>query len=196
MSEVKSFPIRRLGPEETPEQKAQREAETAKRVHEANEAIRLSVPREIEKLRTEADKHLAEVTRLEAALKVYPDLRKHTWRWDKITYYTKEVNALVTDYDCRHNCGCCADSPLEVFPYVDTPVGKVYSDPACFTVGERDPLYGGDVPRKGWDKEMRDAGIPEEIIKRVRYHFREEAEKAKSAAEEIYGGSEEEEANL
>ena len=186
---IKFFPIQRKI-EETSEQKAIREAEIAKRAYEANEAIRLSVPNEIEKLRKEVNECTAEMDRLESALKIYPDLRKRTWRWGKVTYYTKEVNTVVTDYDIRHNCGCCPDSTLEIFPYISTSVGKIYSDPSCFSVGNADPNYGGDIPRDGWDKEMTNAGISEEIIKKVHHHFQEESKKMEDTIEEINGGSE------
>jgi hypothetical protein len=177
----------------TPEQKAAADAEhakwaadSAKRLKDYEEAVRLAVPRDIETFRKEASEKLAEASRLEAMLKVYPNLRKHTGRWNKVAYYSKDVNALVTRFDIRHNCGCCNDSPLEVWPYVETPFGNVYSDPSMFRVGEKEPFYGGDVPHKGWDKTLRDAGIPESIIGAVSMHFRQEAEEAKEMAGRLY----------
>jgi hypothetical protein len=155
---------------------------------EAAEAIRLAVPRTIETLRKEAAQKLSEASQLEAMLQAYPNLRKRVGRWEKIAYYTKDVNAHVTRFDLRHNCGCCNDSPLEVWPYLETPYGKVYSDPPDFRVGEKEPCYGGDIPHKGWDTTMRDAGIPEPIIGAVSIHFREAAENAKRLASDIYDG--------
>jgi hypothetical protein len=181
--------------EETPEQKAKREAEAAERAafwekkkFEDAEAVRLAVPRTIEKLRKEAAEKLAEADKLEAMFRAYPNLLKKVGRWDKVAYYSKDVNSLVTRFDIRHNCGCCNDSPLEVWPYLETPFGNIYSDPAEFRVGEKEPFYGGDVPHKGWDTTMRAAGIPEGIIGAVGMHFRQDAEKAKRLAADIYGG--------
>ncbi len=189
--------------EETPEQKAKREAEAAERAaswekkkFEDAEAVRLAVPRMIATLRKEAAEKLAEAEKLEALFKMYPNLLKKTGRWDKVAYYSKDVNGLVTRFDIRHNCGCCRDSPLEVWPYLETPNGKVYSDPAEFRVGEKEPFYGGDIPHKGWDKMMRDAGIPEGIIGAVSMHFRRAAEEAKSLASTIYDGERDPEADV
>lgn len=179
--------------EETPEQKAAREAEAAKwkadqekRQREYEEAIRLAVPRDIEQLRKEAAEKLALATQLEQLLAKYPNLRKHTGRWNKVAYYSKDVNALVDRFDMRHNCGCCNDSPLEVWPYLETPLGKVYSEPSMFRVGEKEPFYHGDRPYKGWDKQLRDAGIPEPIIGAVKMHFKREADEARELADSLY----------
>ena len=179
--------------EETPEQKAEREAQEAKRKadHEEwqrkqEEAIRLAVPRDIEQLRKEAAEKLALADQLEKLLSQYPNLRKHTGRWNKVAYFTKDVNAVVDRFDMRHNCGCCNDSPLEVWPYLETPLGKVYSDPSMFRVGEKEPFYHGDRPYKGWDKTMRDAGIPEPIIGAVKMHFKREADEARELADSLY----------
>jgi ribosomal 50S subunit-associated protein YjgA (DUF615 family) len=179
--------------EETPEQKAQREAEAAKwkaeqekRQRDYEESVRLAVPRDIAQLRKDAAEKLALADQLEQLLVKYPNLRKHTGRWNKVAYYTKDVNALVDRFDMRHNCGCCNDSPLEVWPYLETPLGKVYSEPSMFRVGEKEPFYHGDRPYKGWDKTMQDAGIPESIIGAVKMHFRREAEEAKELADRLY----------
>jgi hypothetical protein len=121
-------------------------------------------------------------------LQAFPNLRRREGRWKKIAYYTKDVNTRVTRFDSRHNCGCCDDSPLEIWPYLETPYGKVYSDPPEFRVGERDSCYGGDIPHKGWDARMRDAGIPEEVIGPVSMIFRDSADQILQSVEKIYGG--------
>lgn len=115
---------------------------------------------------------LAAADKLEVLLKEYPNLRKRTGRWNKVAFYTKDVNALVTRFDQRFNCGCCSHSPLEIWPYLETPHGNIYSDPPDFFVGRRGSYSEGDTPDKGWDSKMRDAGIPEPIIGAVGMHFR------------------------
>lgn len=126
--------------------------------------------KEIADLQAEAAKKLAEADRLQKLTELYPDLQKRVGRWDKVAYYSKAVNALVTNYDQRYNCGCCNDSPLEIWPYLETPHGRVYSDPPEFRVGEK-YWMGGDKPYAGWKEEMQKAGIPESIIDRVQFHF-------------------------
>lgn len=145
---------------------------------------------EVDKLRQEAAEKLSTANSIEARTKEFPNLRRHVGRWEKVVYCTKDVNANVTRFDMRHNCGCCSDSPLEVWPYFETPNGPIYSDPPMFFVGERGP-YGGDVPEPGWDDKMRAAGIPEIIIGAVGVHFERCAKEAREAVEEVYGdGSE------
>jgi hypothetical protein len=157
-----------------------------KRQRDYEESVRLAVPRDIAQLRKEAAEKLSHADQLERLLAQYPNLRKHTGRWNKVAYYAKDVNTLVDRFDMRHNCGCCNDSPLEVWPYLETPLGKVYSEPSMFRVGQKEPFYGGDRPTKGWEKQMRDAGIPEPIIGAVSMHFRREADEAKELAARIY----------
>lgn len=115
----------------------------------------------------EASAELERLTRLQVT---YPDLAAHSGRWNKEVLCSKSVNGLVDKYDMRHNCGCCDDSPLEIWPYLDTADGRVYSDPACFRVGERG-YYGGDSPYDGWDHRMHEAGISTTIIECVRLYF-------------------------
>ncbi len=182
---------------ETPEQKAKREADAAahavwfeKHKREQAEAVRLAVPREIASLRKEATEKLAAADKLEALLKLYPNIRKRTGRWNKVAFYSKDVNATATRFDIRYNCGCCNDSPLEVWPYAETLQGNVYTDPPDFRVGRKEPCYGGDLPEKGWMKAMQDAGIPEPIIGAVSMRFKGSAERVKQLAGEIYDGHE------
>lgn len=132
----------------------------------------MSVADDIEKARKEAEAKSVEAAKLTALSAIFPDLQKRVGRWNKVAYYSPSANAKVHDFDARHNCGCCSDSPLEIWPYFLTAHGPVYSDPPCFTVGERVPRYEGsenreDRPYDGWDRRMRAAGIPESIIQSV-----------------------------
>ena len=133
-------------------------------------------------LQEAADK-MAEAERLKALMKEFPDLQKYVGRWNKVAYYSKTVNEKVQRFDLRHNCGCCNDSPLEVWPYLETPHGKVYSDPPQFVVGERHWI-SGDVPHSGWKKLLQEAHLPEAIIGAISAHFREDAEYRKSLADD------------
>jgi len=130
-----------------------------------------TIAEEIAKLRKEADERAGEAERLGRLHARYPDLKKHVNRWNKIRYCSASVNGLVQRFDISHNCGCCSDSPLEVWPYLETEDGNVYSDPCCFTVGEKDPTFYVDIPYDGWDDKMRKAGIPEPIVGAVSFHF-------------------------
>lgn len=140
-----------------------------------------TIAEEVAKLRKESEEHVAEASRLEKMAAAYPDLRRHEGRWEKVAFCSKSVNALVTDYDMRYNCGCCSDSPLELWPYINTDHGKIYSDPPMFFIGEKSWM-GGDDPRPGWKESLRKEGIPESIVDRVKLHFSEEREARIAAA--------------
>lgn len=131
----------------------------------------MSIADEIEKARKASTDAAAEADRLAQLAALYPDLRRTTGRWGKVGYASAQVNALVTGYEGRYNCGCCADSPFEVWPYLDTPHGRVYSDPSMFFVADQNPYGEGMIGRPGWDQTLRDKGIPEALIERVGYRF-------------------------
>lgn len=137
------------------------------------------VDEEIVRLRATADRMLAEATRLSGLIQLYPELRRHEGRWKKVAWCSRAANAKVDRFDVRHNCGCCSDSPLEIWPRVEA--DNVYSDPPCFRVGEKDGY--GDRPYENWDAEMRAAGIPDAIVGAVSMIFdrRREAMRARAA---------------
>jgi hypothetical protein len=112
-----------------------------------------------------------ELRKLTALTVAFPDLKRHVNRWQKERFCSKGANAKATDYDMSHNCGCCADSPLEVWPYTEQDGVRIYSDPPSFTVGEKNGYGYGETPYPGWDAKMREANIPEPLIDRVRMYL-------------------------
>lgn len=141
-----------------------------------------SVHDDVAVLRKEIDTKRLEAEKLSRLAEEYPDIQKHTGRWNKVAYYSKSVNTKVQRFDLRHNCGCCNDSPLELWPYLETPHGNVYSDPPSFQVGEKHWI-AGDEAYGGWKLKLRNAGIPEEIIGAVQVHFDEGKQARIEAAE-------------
>jgi hypothetical protein len=107
-----------------------------------------------------------EAERLDNLTKLYPDLEEYTGRWERSVVCSVSVNGLVTDFDSRFNCGCCSDSPWEVWPYLKTPYGRVYSNPARFSVGTK---YDHDIaiPDKDWKKDLLRAGIADTVIEKI-----------------------------
>lgn len=136
-------------------------------------------------LQEEASKKQAEAERLQKLSASVPNLQKHVGRWNKVVYYSPDANPKATRFDMRHNCGCCSDSPLEVWPYMETEHGNVYSSPPCFQVGERCYL-GGDTPYPGWEGKLKEYGLPEVIIGAVRMHFERCKQEALEAVEGAY----------
>jgi hypothetical protein len=125
-------------------------------------------------LKKEAEEKFAEAERLLKLQQAFPDIQKHVGRWNKIAYYTKSVNSLVDNYEARHNCGCCSDSPLEIWPYLQTEHGRIYSEPACFMVGRRNPYDYEDEPIPGWESKLSSAGIQQSLIEKISYLMKSE----------------------
>jgi len=141
----------------------------------------MTITEDLDQLRKESEGKAAEAARLQALHAEFPDLQKRVGRWKKVAYFSKTANPLVKRFDIRHNCGCCNDSPLEIWPYVESPHGNVYSDPPMFQVGERHWI-SGDTPYPGWKGKMKEAGIPEDIIGAVGMHFKQCAEARREIA--------------
>jgi hypothetical protein len=120
----------------------------------------------IAELKKDLDLRQAELNRLTKLKEKYPDLTQNINRWKTVRWCSKSFNGLVNDYEYRHNCGCCNDSPLEIWPYLETENGRVYSDPACFRVGQLD-WHGHDQFYPNWQKSMIDAGIATSVIERL-----------------------------
>lgn len=142
------------------------------------------------KERAEAEKKLAEVNaeiaREEALRVLYPDIQRHVGRWNKIGYCSASVNAQCTKYETRYNCGCCGDSPLELWPYIETPHGRVYSYPTAIFIGEKDWFAGGTVSRAGWRERLKGYGLSDALIEDVSCMFRDERQKALETVEQRY----------
>lgn len=124
----------------------------------------------LEEARLVADKARLELERLERLQAAYPDMQKHVNRWKTVRYYSAMVNTVVNDLEIRHSCGCCPDAACEVWPFLETPNGRVYTDPPRFSVGERS-WTGRDRPDPNWEEALYKAQIPELLIQRVRDHF-------------------------
>lgn len=142
------------------------------------------------KKREEAVRALAaiedEMAMTEKLKALYPDLKRHVGRWEKVVYCSPSVNGLVDKYEARRNCGCCRDSPLELWPYLETEHGRVYSYPTGIFIGELDPFLGGAVSKSGWREQLRSHNLPEALIEKVSGMFDDEREKAREFVEERY----------
>lgn len=144
-----------------------------------------TIAEEIAKLQGEYQKKQAEVDQLVKLLELFPDLKKHVGRWNKIAFYSPSVNSKVTRFDMRFNCGCCLDSPFEVWPYLETEHGNIYSNPPCFTLGEK-CYYGGATPYPDWKERLEKAGLPEVIIGAIGMYFCKSKEEALESVESAY----------
>lgn len=87
-----------------------------------------SIIDELADLQKEIDQKQAELDNLNKLFGLYPNLLKHTNRWKTVRYCSSDVNKNVNKCEIRHNCGCCSDSPLEIWPYLETDFGNIYSN--------------------------------------------------------------------
>jgi len=100
----------------------------------------------------------------------FPDIWMHSSRWHTQRMCSVKVNPIATHVDIRHNCGCCSDSPIELWPYLEFRGHKIYSDPCGLCVGEAN--YGdGENPREGWQDLLRGHKLNETIIEQVARWF-------------------------
>jgi len=144
-----------------------------------------TIAEEIGRLQKEAIEKQEEVERLKRMHTAFPNLKKHINRWKTVRYCSDTVNTRADKCEIRYNCGCCSDSPLEVWPYVDTEFGQVFTDPPVFQVGEKHWI-AGDRPNEGWKQLLRDEGIQETIIELVADRFKRGVEERKALAEDDY----------
>lgn len=128
---------------------------------------------EIDKIRKEAESELEKANLLQKVLDKYPDLKKHTNRWNKVRYSSASVNGDVTDVEIYHNCGCCNDSPLEVSPFLEIEGMRIYGDPASVMVGEKYEWGIGDKPWSEWEEKLDEHGFAEVVKKKVQEHFKD-----------------------
>lgn len=130
-----------------------------------------TVQENINELQKEIENKQVELDNLKKLLELYPDLKKHVSRWGYVKYCSKSVNSICDNYDLGYNCGCCEDSPLELWLYKETEYGKVYSDPTGIMIGEKNPYYMCDAPYDGWKEKLREYNISEDIINKVSKTF-------------------------
>lgn len=110
------------------------------------------------------------VEKLLTIKKKFPDLKEHVDRWKKVRYCSELANLIVNDCEISYNCGCCSDSPLQVWPYLEIEEIKIYSNPLGIYIGERN-YWQGDNPNEGWESDLQACGLSENIIKKVQVYF-------------------------
>lgn len=123
---------------------------------------------ELKALKEKQNKEKEELDKLEKLKELYPDLEVYTGRWNKKVYSSKLANASVDSYDERYNCGCCGDSPLEIWPYKETENGRIYSSPAKFTIANRNDFQpAGYVLYDNWKDVLVNADLNKDFINKA-----------------------------
>lgn len=100
----------------------------------------------------------------------FPDIHIHTNRWKQERLSSTKAIITAEEVEIRHNCGCCPDSPIELWPYCTYEGLRIYSDPCGITIGEANP-FGGETPYADWQEKLRKLGFHEGIIEKVQAWF-------------------------
>lgn len=151
----------------TPEEKAQQAIESAIRLEQYEKERMEKHLETLKKDRSSAEDTLTKVTRLGSE---FPDLRVETDRWKATRYKARSANTRVTNIEFRRTCGCCSDAGILAMPYMETTLGRVYSDPHRMEIGEG-RSYDWVREFHGWEAKYREAGIPEEIVAKIRSYL-------------------------
>lgn len=131
-----------------------------------------SIKESIDKLQKQISNNEKEIIRLNNLLNKFSDIEETIDRWKVVRLKSKSVNSIVTNCDIKHSCGCCNDSPLKIYPYLNTEYGKIYSDPCGIVIGELS-WEGGDIEEDGWKELLLKENISETIIKIAEKYFKD-----------------------
>lgn len=146
----------------------------------------MTIEQDIDELKAAA----TEAERLEKLKQAYPNVKTYVGRWDKKVYCTADVNFLVDQHEKRFNCGCCGDSPLELWTYLETENGRVYSDPPKFVIGEKDYVLDFRLD-EGWEDDLLQSGLNPSFVSRTKIDLQglngRVFEKCTEMAKSVYG---------
>ncbi len=139
----------------------------------------MTLEKEIEYTKKAIEEKQKELHFLIELQKSYPDARVAPGKGEK-KFSSKQVNEKITDYFFAHSCSCCNNPSLLVYCFINTPLGRVFSDPASFAIGREEGFAWeweyrtytyGDYPLENWQVGLRNAKIPESIIEDMSKHF-------------------------
>jgi hypothetical protein len=123
-------------------------------------------------LKEQRDSYQKQIDELELLIQKYPSVQLHKDRWERCRYYTSEVNSLVDKVQIMHNCGCCDDSPLEVWPCLEVEGIPIFASGIPYTVGYKN-YYNGEMPIDGWQNKFITNNINPIIIEKIQKYFDE-----------------------
>lgn len=111
----------------------------------------MQIQEKINKIRADIVKSESEIEKLNRIVARFPDAFVSQDRWKNERVFSKIASPLCDKYDWKHSCGCCPDSPVQVWPYLETEFGKVFAAEAPFYVMNRDEHGMGIYLRNDFD---------------------------------------------
>jgi hypothetical protein len=115
--------------------------------------------------------HVEEYETLKILVEKYPDLNVNSDRWGTVRYGSKFVNTIADKIEFRRSCGCCPDAEILALPYVESDLGRIYSVPERFKLGEGSAWGDFVYPSARWQEECREAGISEFLIDQMQEYL-------------------------
>lgn len=114
---------------------------------------------------------------LKKVKKLFPDTEIHKDRWGHERYSSKSVISKVNMAHFYHSCGCCSDAVLYVGPYfkfegIEIYI-EIYTNPENFVIGQKHAYGIGERADEDWEETLKEAGLPEIIIKETKKYFKE-----------------------
>jgi hypothetical protein len=123
----------------------------------------VTIQEQIQKIKDSIEKQQKELADLALAELEFPDLKMHINRWHTQRYTSAKAIPLADKCEIAHNCGCCNDSPIELWPYTEFNGLKIFAEGIPFHIGEKCWCYG-EKPDWGFAEKLRAKGLREEII--------------------------------
>ena len=118
-----------------------------------------------------------EAARLERIRQKFPDLDEARDRWGTVRLTAKSANAITTDVDTRHSCGCCNDAPYYAQPYLTFEGMQIFSNPERICIGEKSTSYYGHVWDEDWREKLRKHDIPETVIAKLETRYEKDRQR-------------------
>ena len=128
----------------------------------------MSIQAEIQRLAEEKSSIHSRIEKLQGMLALYPDLVREAGP-KGIRYTSASIAAIALAFDIEDSCECCRDPSIQVWPYVPTPFGKIYSS-SGISVGTRikhEVVGSHCVINSWWKRSLKEALMPEEIIEDI-----------------------------
>lgn len=132
----------------------------------------MTIEERIAELQKKKDEIHVQIEALKSLSVAFPDLKVNINRWNTVRYESDCARPMCNEIEIAHNCGCCNDSPIELWPYYESNGNKIYAGGIPFQIGER-YYHRGEKPYEGWQERLRAKGINEEVIAKVQHWFDE-----------------------
>lgn len=125
------------------------------------------IDEELSRLLRDANHH--DFIRLTSLKSGFDDLRVLRDDTGKSYWCSAQANPEVDRFEVHGSSRSAEASPLEVWTYISTLEGRLYSDPPCHRIGEAVIGGFGELPDFGWESFLGLSKINKDLIKKIRH---------------------------